>query len=561
VLRTLGVAEGERVFALAPRIPGLYVAALGTLKSGAVFCPLFPAFGPEPIRTRMEIGEARALVTTAALYARKIAPLRAALPRLEHVLLADREPPPVEGPGVHALWPLLEAASPAFEACRTNPEDPALLHFTSGTTGAPKGAVHVHAAVIAHHVTGRYALDLHPDDVYWCTADPGWVTGTSYGIIAPLTNGVTMIVDEEEFDAPRWYAVLQDEAVTVWYTAPTAVRMLMKAGAELPKRYRLDALRFAASVGEPLNPEAVLWGRDALGLPFHDNWWQTETGGIMIANFASMDIKAGSMGKPIPGVEAAIVRRAENGDVEMAAEPGTPGELALKPGWPSMFRGYLGEDERYRKCFRSGWYLSGDLARRDRDGYYWFVGRGDDVIKSAGHLIALRQDHAPAAQGAGARAARGRHVDARAGAAAVSPGLDIPRAHALELLRGMLRIRRFEEKCAELYSATKIRGFLHLYIGEEAIAVGAMRALTPEDAVVATYREHGHALARGVPMERIMAEMYGKAEGCCRGRGGSMHLFDAATRFYGGNAIVAGGLPLAVGLALAAKLDGRREAA
>jgi acetyl-CoA synthetase len=288
---------------------------------------------------------------------------------------------------VQWLQPLLEAASPDFEIPPTDPEDPALLHFTSGTTGTPKGAVHVHAAVVAHHVTGKYALDLHADDIYWCTADPGWVTGTSYGIVAPLTNGVTMVVDEEDFDAARWYGILQDQRVTVWYTAPTAIRMLMKAGAELPKQFHLGTLRFAASVGEPLNPEAVIWGQESLGLPFHDNWWQTETGGIMIANFASMDIKAGSMGKPVPGVEAAIVHAAENGEVETIDTPNVTGELALRPGWPSMFRAYLGEEARYRKCFQSGWYLSGDLAQRDADGYYWFVGRADDVIKSAGHLI------------------------------------------------------------------------------------------------------------------------------------------------------------------------------
>jgi acetyl-CoA synthetase len=385
-LRGLGVGKGERVFALAPRLPGLYISALGTLKNTSVFCPLFPAFGPEPIKTRLKLGAARVLVTTASLYRRKVAALRESVPDLSHVLLLDGEPE-VTDRNVHSLARLLDTAKPVFEIPPTDPEDPALLHFTSGTTGTPKGALHVHAAVLAHHVTGRLVLDLHPDDVYWCTADPGWVTGTSYGIVAPLTNGVTMIVDQEEFDAVRWYEILQDERVTVWYTAPTAIRMLMKAGDELPKRHRLDRLRFAASVGEPLNAEAVHWGTRAIGLPFHDNWWQTETGGIMLANFASLDVKPGSMGKPIPGVEAAIVRRAADGRIEPIDEPDVPGELALKPGWPSMFRDYLGERERYRKCFVGGWYLSGDLARRDADGYYWFVGRADDVIKSAGHLI------------------------------------------------------------------------------------------------------------------------------------------------------------------------------
>lgn len=268
----------------------------------------------------------------------------------------------------------------------TKPEDMALLHFTSGTTGRPKGAVHVHDAVVAHNINGQIALDLHPSDIFWCTADPGWVTGTSYGIISPLTNGVTMIVDEAEFDAERWYRILDVEEVTVWYTAPTAIRMLMKAGVDLLKGHDMSHLRFMASVGEPLNPEAVVWGVKALGMPFHDNWWQTETGGIMIANYASMDVKPGSMGKPLPGITAGIVEKVEDG-VREVLEPMTIGELALRPGWPSMMRGYLHEEARYRKCFVDGWYLTGDLAMRDSDGYFWFVGRDDDVIKSSGHLI------------------------------------------------------------------------------------------------------------------------------------------------------------------------------
>ena len=382
-LGALGVRKGDRVFALAGRVPELYVAALGTVKAGAVFSPLFSAFGPEPIRARLSLGEAKVLVTTPALYARKVAPLRDSLPKLEHVLLVGADG---EVAGTRGLAGLLDAASDEFVIPPTDPEDPALLHFTSGTTGRPKGAVHVHRAVVAHHVTGKVALDFHPGDVFWCTADPGWVTGTSYGIVAPLTNGITMVVDEADFDAERWYRILEEQRVTVWYTAPTAVRMLMKAGDELPKKHDLSALRLVASVGEPLNPEAVLWGERALGRPVHDNWWQTETGGIMIANYLAMDVRPGSMGRPLPGVEAAVVRRTEDGGARAAGD-GEEGELALRPGWPSMFRGYLNEEERYRKCFAGGWYLTGDLARRDADGYFWFVGRADDVIKSSGHLI------------------------------------------------------------------------------------------------------------------------------------------------------------------------------
>jgi len=387
-LRGLGVGKGERVFTLTGRIPELYIAALGTLKNGSVFCPLFSAFGPEPIHQRLSIGEGKLIVTTEILYNRRqIGELKKSLPHLTNVLLVGSDGRTTSVPGTHDFHSLMSQADENFEIPPTRPEEMALLHFTSGTTGKPKGAIHVHQAVVAHHATGTYALDFHPDDIFWCTADPGWVTGTSYGIVSPLTHGITSIIDEADFDAERWYGILQEQKVTIWYTAPTAIRMMMKAGTEVIRKYDLSNLRFAASVGEALNPEAVVWGEEAFGLPFHDNWWQTETGGIMIANYAAMEIRPGSMGRPLPGIEAAIVRRQKDGSVEVVEEPGKEGELALRPGWPSMFRGYLHEDERYRKCFAGGWYLTGDLARRDGDGYFWFVGRADDVIKSAGHLI------------------------------------------------------------------------------------------------------------------------------------------------------------------------------
>ncbi|MCC7184022.1 MAG: acetate--CoA ligase [Rhodocyclaceae bacterium] len=388
VLASLGIAKGERLFVLCGRIPELYIAVLGGLKYGAVVSPLFSAFGPEPIATRIAIGAGRVLVTTDALYRRKVESVRAQLPTLEHVLLVGTDDESTTPPGTDDFSTLLAAAPEAPFVGSTDVDDMALLHFTSGTTGKPKGAVHVHGAVATHYATGQYALDLHPEDIFWCTADPGWVTGTSYGIIAPLLHGVTSVVDAAEFDAERWYAILEAQRVSVWYTAPTAIRMLMKAGPELARQHRYPALRFIASVGEPLNPEAVWWGQDVLGLPIHDNWWQTETGGIMIANFAGLDIKPGSMGLPLPGVEAAIVQRGEGEEsLRVLDAAAAQGELALKAGWPSMFRGYLGEDERYHRCFRDGYYLTGDLARRDADGYYWFIGRADDVIKSAGHLI------------------------------------------------------------------------------------------------------------------------------------------------------------------------------
>jgi acetyl-CoA synthetase len=390
-LRRLGIGKGDRVFTLLGRVPELYLTVLGSLKNTSVVSPLFSAFGPEPIRQRLERGDGRVLVTTSRFYRRKVEPIRRTLPALEHVVLVGKDN---DVDGTLGFDELLSAAPDEFEIPPTDPADMALLHFTSGTTGTPKGAVHVHGAVVAHHATGTSALDLHADDVFWCTADPGWVTGTSYGVVAPLTHGVTSVVDECEFDAERWYRIVQDQRVTVWYTAPTALRMLMKAGAELAHGFDLSSLRFVASVGEPLNPEAVVWGQEAFGLPVHDNWWQTETGGIMVANLAAADIRPGSMGRPLPGVEVAILARGadgraavRDGEVEVTDDPGVDGELALRPGWPSMFRGYLHDEARYERCFAGGWYLTGDVARRDADGWLWFVGRADDVIKSAGHLI------------------------------------------------------------------------------------------------------------------------------------------------------------------------------
>ncbi|MGK8507656.1 acetate--CoA ligase [Nocardia asiatica] len=393
VLHGLGVRPGERVCVLLGRTSELYIAALGTWKAGCVVLPLFSAFGPEPVRQRLAIAEATTLITTTDLYRRKVAPIRDGLPSLRHVLVTDSNPDAEPVDDTIDLSLAMVAAEAEFPIVRTGPEDPALLHFTSGTTGKPKGAVHVHGAVLAHRITARYALDLRPGDVFWCTADPGWVTGMSYGVIAPLSLGATLISDEAEFDARRWYHILTTEQVSVWYTAPTALRMLMRRGDALPDGTDLSRLRFVASVGEPLNPEVVVWGQRVLGRPVHDNWWQTETGAIMIANLAAEQVRPGSMGRPLPGIEATILRRGPDGRAAVVdggvrvADTDEIGELALRADWPSVFRGYWGDPDRYARAFAAGWYLSGDLARRDADGYYWFVGRADDVIKSAGHLV------------------------------------------------------------------------------------------------------------------------------------------------------------------------------
>ncbi|WP_319524775.1 acetate--CoA ligase [uncultured Desulfosarcina sp.] len=385
LLDQLGIGKGDTVCTLAGRIPELYIAALGTLKNRSVFCPLFSAFGPEPIYQRLSKGDSRILLTTEADYRGKVGQLRDRLPKLEHVLLVDARDHGADG--LLSLPRLMEEASDVYTIPPTDPADIALLHFTSGTTGMPKGALHAHNAVLTHYMTGKYVLDFHPGDVFWCTADPGWVTGTSYGILSPLLHGITNLVDEADFDAGRWCDILAGRKVSVWYTAPTAIRRLMRMGIEPVRTYDLRHLRVVHSVGEPLNPEAVVWGIKALGMPIHDNWWQTETGGIMIANFPAMEIRPGSMGRPLPGIEAAIARRTGNDAIEVIDASDVQGELALRPGWPSMFRGYLHDEARYRKCFAGGWYLTGDLARRDADGYFWFVGRADDIIKTSGHMV------------------------------------------------------------------------------------------------------------------------------------------------------------------------------
>ncbi|MGY5850048.1 acetate--CoA ligase [Salegentibacter sp. F14] len=384
VLSTLGIQKGETVFSLTGRIPPLYITALGTLKTTAVFCPLFSVFGPEPVFQRLHKGKAIILVTTLALYNRTVKNLEERLPTLRYIILSDLDQHQSEK--VLSWSKLMKEASVEFRIPETSAEDPALLHFTSGTTGMPKGALHVHKAVLTHYITGKYVLDFHPGDLFWCTADPGWVTGTSYGIIAPLVNGVTSIIDQEEFDAMRWYEILEEQKINIWYTAPTAIRRLMRMDIQPGEKFDLSALRVILSVGEPLSAEAVLWGKRNFGIPILDNWWQTETGGIMIANYPSLEVKPGSMGKPLPGIDAEIAEVTQEG-FRLIETPGLQGHLVLKQGFPSLFRAYLNEEERYKKCFSGDWYLTGDLARKDSEGYFWFIGRVDDIIKTSGHMV------------------------------------------------------------------------------------------------------------------------------------------------------------------------------
>ena len=306
-LKSLGINKGDRVFTFMDRTPELYIGILGTLKAGGVIGPLFSAFGPDAVRDRLQDSGAKVLLTTPRL-AKTVRPILNDLPALEKVIIVNRGKSEYHLRGIEVGYEkLMEEASDEFEIVKTDKEDYAVMHYTSGTTGKPKGAAHVHQAIMGHYATARFVLDIHPDDIYWCTADPGWVTGTSYGIFGPWSNGVSQVVYEGGFSASQWYHILEKYQVTVWYTAPTAIRMLMKAGERVAGKHNLKSLRHMCSVGEPLNPEAVVWGEKVFGLPFHDNWWQTETGCILIANYPVQDIKPGSMGRPFLGVTAAIL--------------------------------------------------------------------------------------------------------------------------------------------------------------------------------------------------------------------------------------------------------------
>lgn len=376
VLKNIGIEKGDRVFLFLPRITPLYASFLGILKTGAIAGTMFAAFGPTGIKDRLKDSGAKVLITDSELK-KRVYEVKDELPDLKQMIIvgeAEKDEISYEEE--------MEKASRKFEIEKTDPEDYAFMLYTSGTTGKPKGVCHAHKAIIQEHITAKWVLDLHDEDVYWCTADPGWVTGVAYGILGSWSNAASSIVYQGRFNPDKWYSVIQDKQVTVWYTAPTAIRMLMAAGDDVPKKYDLSSLRHICSVGEPLNPEAIRWSMKVLGLPIHDNWWQTESGGILISNYPCMPIKLGSMGKPLPGVTAAIVN--EDGKELPTAQPGN---LAIKHPWPSIMREIWKNPEKYKSYFKKEWYITGDIAFKDKDGYFWFVGRADDVIKTAGERV------------------------------------------------------------------------------------------------------------------------------------------------------------------------------
>ena len=382
-LRRLGILNEDRVCLFMDRIPELYLSFLGVLKIGAIVQPLFSAFGDESLFVRLDNAKTRAIITQRK-HVPKIRKILDRLPSLEFIIIVDHNR--AKSLENREIAFCLEETSPveSLEIFQTMAESPSVLHYTSGTTGQPKGVKHVHYSIVSQYITAKWVLDLRDDDIYWCTADPGWVTGTSYGIIGPWSLGITQCVLDTGFSAQAWYKFIEKYRITNWYSAPTAIRSLMKAGDEIIRNFDLSSLRQLASVGEPLNSEAVIWSEKIFGKPFLDTFWQTETGSIMITNFPGMKVKPGSMGKPFPGITSTVLDPKTH---EPLKETGKIGLIAFKPGWPAMMRTYWNNEEKYREKFVNGWYLSGDRASIDNEGYFWFIGRDDDVINTGGHLV------------------------------------------------------------------------------------------------------------------------------------------------------------------------------
>ncbi len=382
-MKNLGITPGERVCLFMDKVPELYLGFLAGLKLGAIVQPLFSAFGSESLITRLEDAKTSAIITQKK-HLPKVRNIMKDMPYMKYVIIVDETDPSHLKEREFILDIEKMEMLDKFDIYPSTAETPSVLHYTSGTTGKPKGAQHVHYSIISQYITTKYSLDLKEQDIYWCTADPGWVTGTSYGIIGPWANGVTQCVMDAGFTAENWYSFIERHRVSVWYSAPTAIRALMKEGEAAIKRHDLSSLRYLASIGEPLNAEAVIWSEKVFGMKFHDTYWQTETGSMVVSNYPCMKVKPGSMGKPFPGMEVGLVDIKTH---KFFDKKGVVGVIAVRPGWPAMFRAYWNNPEKYNEKFVDGWYLCGDRASIDEDGYFWFVGRDDDVINTAGHLV------------------------------------------------------------------------------------------------------------------------------------------------------------------------------
>jgi acetyl-CoA synthetase len=366
ILRSNGVKKGERVFIFLPKTPECYISILAAIKIGAIAGPLFEAFMEDAVRDRINDCRGTLLITNREMVSRVP---QNDIPSLETILYAeDIEAAPVENGGEQVEWVDLE--------------DGMLIHYTSGSTGKPKGVLHAHRVMTHQYESGKWVLDIRDDDVYWCTSHPGWVTGSVYGLFAPWLNRATIVIQGGRFKAENWYQLIADLKVTVWYSAPTAFRMLLSQG-DVLKDYDLSSLRHILSVGEPLNPEVIYWAWERLGVRIHDTWWMTETGAHLIVNLPGEKIKPGSMGRPFPGIEVGILDEAGN-----ELPRGCVGQLAVKTPWPGLMKEIWGNRDKFNSYFKyEGWYVSGDLAYQDDEGYVFFQSRDDDMINSAGERI------------------------------------------------------------------------------------------------------------------------------------------------------------------------------
>ena len=374
LLKELEVKKGDRIFIFMPRSPELYIAFLGILKVGAIPVPVFEAFMKDGLLDRMGDCDPVGVVTSDIVKSRIP---KSAVKSLKHVIVSG------EPSGDEISYDDIKGKSPNFEPVWLCLDDPLLIHYTSGSTGKPKGVLHSQRAMIGHYQTGKWILNFKEDDVHWCTADPGWVTGTSYGIFSPWLNGIGIVIRGGRFSPKLWYKTIEKFKVTMLYSAPTAFRLLMGAGDDLPKNFDLESLRMIVSVGEPLNPEVIQWSLKVFNQPIHDSWWMTECGMMVISNYPTMSIKPGSMGKPFPGVEATIID--DNGKI---LGRGKVGNLALKKGWPSMMKEIWKNEEKFKKYFKfDPWFISGDSAYVDEEGYFHFIGRVDDVINTSGERV------------------------------------------------------------------------------------------------------------------------------------------------------------------------------
>ena len=429
VLKELGVERGDRVAIYLPMIPEAAIAMLACTRIGAIHSVVFGGFSAESLRDRIIDAEAKLLITADGGYRRgRVVPPKDTAdkalqdtPSIENVVVVRRrliaQDPQVHMKSGRDHWyhELMQDADPDCPAEAMDAEDVLFILYTSGTTEKPKGVVHTTGGYLTHvTATSKLVFDMKEDDMYWCTADVGWITGHSYIVYGPLANGATVFMYEGAPDWPdrgRFWKLVQKYGVTIFYTAPTAIRAFMRWGTQWPEQYDLSSLRLLGTVGEPINPEAWMWYRDHIGpeeIPIVDTWWQTETGGIMITPLPGITAtKPGSATVPFPGVSAALLN--EEGDAVSA------GYLAITRPWPGMLRTIWGDDERFQQTYWSKWedtYFPGDGAKQDDDGYFWILGRVDDVLNVAGHRIGTMEvESALVDHQSGGRGRRGGKAD------------------------------------------------------------------------------------------------------------------------------------------------------